>query len=105
MNGYARLIETDVPGALRHEVRDSRIDRSIWRRIGAENKTADGFGAGSVHLDGPVVGQPISVIGVRFDQASVTSAAQDGSQVSPTPIPAAPAKAVGGREGNEEAGP
>lgn len=102
VKGYARLIETDVPGVPRHEVRDSRIDRSIWRRIVAEKKTADVFGAGSVHLDGPVAGQRISVIGVRFDQASVANAAQDHSQVPSTPIPAAPAKAVRGTKASKK---
>jgi excisionase family DNA binding protein len=105
VKGYARLIETDVPGSPRHEVRDSRIDRSIWRRIVAENKTADVFGVGSVHLDGPVAGQRISVIGVRFDQASVASAAQDHGQVPPAPIPAAPAKVVRGARATKKPAP
>lgn len=83
IKAYARLIETDVPGGVRAEVRDSRIDRSIWRRIVAEDRAAEIFATGSVHLGGQGYGERISVIGIRFDASSVTAAASDHGLVPP----------------------
>lgn len=83
IKGYARLIESDVPAGNRHEVRDSRIDRAIWRRIVAEDKVPDFFAAGSVHLGGQAYGERISVIGIRFCAASVAVAASDHGIVRP----------------------
>ncbi|WP_394648244.1 helix-turn-helix domain-containing protein [uncultured Sphingomonas sp.] len=85
IKAYARLIESDVRGGARAEVRDSRIDRSIWRRIVGEDRTADIFATGSVHLGGQGFGERISVIGIRFDASSVTAAASDHGLVPPPP--------------------
>lgn len=85
IKAYARLIEKDVPGGVRAEVRDKRIDRSIWRRIVAEERTPDVFATGSVHLGGQGYGERISVIGIRFDASSVTAAASDHG-LAPPPI-------------------
>jgi excisionase family DNA binding protein len=86
IKAYARLIESDVRGGARAEVRDSRIDRSIWRRIVGEDRTADIFATGSVHLGGQGYGERVSVIGVRFDASSVTAAASDHGLVPPPSI-------------------
>ena len=83
IKAYARLIEKDMPGGARAEVRDKRIDRSIWRRIVAEDRAPDVFATGSVHLGGQGYGERISVIGIRFDASSVTAAASDHGPVPP----------------------
>lgn len=85
VKGYARLVETEAPGASRTELRDARIDRSLWRRIVAEEKIAEVYGEGSVHLDAKDHHtQPtrISVIGIRFDAVSVRAAAADHGAAS-----------------------
>jgi excisionase family DNA binding protein len=84
VKGYARLIETEAPGAARTEVRDSRIDRSIWRRILAEGRVADVYQAGSVHLGASGGAERTSVIGIRFDGSSVTTAASDHGNTPPS---------------------
>lgn len=84
IKAYARLIESDVRGGARAEVRDSRIDRSIWRRIVGEDRTADIFATGSVHLGGQGFGERISVIGIRFDASSVTAAQAHDRSPPPT---------------------
>lgn len=88
VKGYARLIETEVPGAARNEVRDSRIDRSIWRRVLAEGRVADVYQAGSVHLGGQGAADRISVIGIRFDAISIAAAAREHGAASPPPTTA-----------------
>lgn len=89
VKGYARLIETEVPGATRTEVRDSRIDRSIWRRVLAEGRVADVYQAGSVHLGGQGATDRVSVIGIRFDASSVATAASEHGYTPPSKLVAA----------------
>ncbi len=94
VKGYARLVETAVPGQATSEIRDSRIARTIWKRIVAEDKVADLYAAGSVRLgaDGGPAGS-VSVLGIRFEEKSVrTAAVQHGAERPPlSPHPKSPA--------------
>lgn len=91
VRAYAQVIETEVIGTPITEIRGSRIDRAIWRRIIAEGKIASVYDDGSVHLGGQGYVDRISVVGIRFDAASVTSAAADHGPAMPAPV--APVKA------------
>ena len=86
VKGYARLVETMLPGQAATEVRDGRIPRAIWKRVGAEDKVAEVYTAGSVRLghdDGDASGR-VSVLGIRFDERSVrAAAAEHGRALSP----------------------
>lgn len=89
VKGYARLIEGETAGQPRTEVRDSRIDRGIWRRIVAEDRIAAVYEEASVHLDEDGDGNRVSVIGIRFDATSVNRAAAEHGAVpaaAPAPI-------------------
>jgi excisionase family DNA binding protein len=91
VRAYAQVIETEVIGSPITEIRGSRIDRAIWRRIIAEGKIASIYDDGSVHLGGQGYVDRISVVGIRFDATSVTSAAADHGPAMPAPV--APVKA------------
>lgn len=83
IRGYARLVETIVPGTQPTEVRDSRIGRELWKRIVAEQKVEEVFAAGSVRIAGE--GGSTSLIGIRFDARSVQVAAQQHGTGLPKP--------------------
>lgn len=89
IKAYARVIETKTPDGW-NEVRDARIDRSIWRRILDEGKIADVWATASARLEseGLVGGRPaINVIGIRFDERGVVDAAiKHIDQPSPNPL-------------------
>lgn len=94
VKGYARLVETSAPGQAITEVRDGRIDRSIWKRIVIEDKVADVYAVGSVRLGNDAAGS-VSVLGIRFDEKSVQAAVADHGLVRPVPASrAAPARKV-----------
>lgn len=74
VKGYARLIER----AGGDEVRDSRIDRDLWRQVVEGGKAPEIFSNGTVRLEGA------SAIGIRFDERSVRVAATEhGCRVEP----------------------
>lgn len=76
VKGYARLVETVDANGTRHEVRDGRIDRELWRRIVEEGKARDVATTGTVRLEssGRSGGAPaVSIIGIRFDERSVNA--------------------------------
>lgn len=74
VKGYARLIER----AGGDEVRDSRIDRDLWRQVVEGGKVLEIFSNGTVRLEGA------SAIGIRFDERSVRVAATEhGCRVEP----------------------
>jgi hypothetical protein len=81
VKGYARLIESETIGQPRTEIRDSRIDWSIWRRIVAEDRIPAVYDDASVHLDDDGAGNRVSIIGIRFDAASVNRAAAEHGAV------------------------
>ena len=81
VKGYARLIEGEAAGQPFTEVRDSRIDRDIWRRIVAEDRIAAVYEEASVHLYDDGDGNRVSVIGIRFDATSVNRAAAEHGAV------------------------
>ena len=83
VKSYARLIETTALDAPRAEVRDSKIARGIWRQIITEEKIADIYQDGSVHLAGNQDAGRTSVIGIRFDEGSVRGAAADHGAIVP----------------------
>lgn len=90
VKGYARLIETAAPGQPRHEVRDSKIRRDLWRRIVHDHKVTEVYSAGSVHLEGDAAAGDlgrISVIGIRFDETSVHAAAAEHGAIAPALSP------------------
>lgn len=86
VKGYARLIEIEAAGAAPVAIRDGRIDRATWWRIIAADRIADIYRVGSIHMDEQGPSGRLSVIGIRFDAASVTAAAADHSLIAPSPI-------------------
>jgi len=99
IKGYARLQAVSETGGATSEVRDARIEGSMWKRFIAEEKIADVFGSGSVRLGGGA-SSGASVTGIRFDEKSVKTAAVEHSRdrqapiTRSKPIPAAPVQDV-----------
>jgi len=90
VKAYAQSMERVQPTGAREAWRDKRIPADVWRRIIAEGKIAD-VASGTVRLDGSPEfggGPRYTLIGIRFDPASVGKAASDhGHDV---PLPAIP---------------
>ncbi|MBT2185539.1 helix-turn-helix domain-containing protein [Sphingobium nicotianae] len=84
IKGYARVIAENEA-----TVRDSRIPRHIWEQIVTEDKVSDVFAGGSVRLGQGGKGPARSIIGIRFDERSVHTAAECHGLVLPakTTIP------------------
>lgn len=86
IKAYARLLnisDGDAPS----EVRDSRIPRHIWRKIIERGKVDDVFSKGSVRLSYYEGNNLVSttVIGIRFDDKSISAAAiQHGHSINAT---------------------
>jgi excisionase family DNA binding protein len=92
VRGHARLTETEGAGAGIAEVRDGRISRAMWRRIIAEDRVAEVYDTAAVHFDGGGQADRVSIIGIRFDAATVVSAAAEHG-VAPPPTVAGIGKA------------
>lgn len=87
VRGYARLVKRE--GSAQPAVRDARIPPDLWGRIIREGRVREVYATGTVRLhDG--AGET-SVIGIRFDEQSIRSAAsahgQAPAEPSPYPVP------------------
>jgi len=87
---YARVVEKQAPWVERGTVRDARMDRDLWRQIIVEGKLDDVWKKGSVRLvgDATPLGRPAtSIVGISFDEKSVTRLAERHGGEAPTPSP------------------
>lgn len=95
VKAYARLIERVQPCGSRESVRDKRIAPAMWRRIISEGKVSEVL-SGTVRLEGSSDfggGPQVSLIGIRFDPASVrTAALEHGSASAQALQPSSPAR-------------